>query len=281
MILTEANYFSKEANIEYMSVSQLKAFETCEDGALAQMNELIEREETPALLVGSYVDAHFSHALDLFKAHHPDIVKKDGTLKADYIKADDVIARIESDQLLRFMLEGDTQTIKAGYISGVKFKIKIDSLLSAKQCEAITSNCPSMARDLLLADGAIVDLKVMRDFKPIYVPGQGRLSFVEAWRYDLQLAVYQRVEGHNLPCFIAAASKEKSPDIVLIRVPQYMLDAALEGVMNKIPYYAALKRGDGSPQRCGHCDWCKQTKVIMEAISADMMDEEAEAVESE
>ena len=58
MILTNENYFSKEADMEYMSVSQFKAFEQCEAAALASVKGEWERTKTTALLVGSYVDAH-------------------------------------------------------------------------------------------------------------------------------------------------------------------------------------------------------------------------------
>jgi hypothetical protein len=43
MILTNENYFSKEADMEYMSVSQFKAFEQCEAAALASVKGEWER----------------------------------------------------------------------------------------------------------------------------------------------------------------------------------------------------------------------------------------------
>lgn len=50
MILTNENYFSKEADMEYMSVSQFKAFEQCEAAALASVKGEWERPKTTALL---------------------------------------------------------------------------------------------------------------------------------------------------------------------------------------------------------------------------------------
>ena len=46
-----------------------------------------------ALLVGSYVDRCFEgpKSFEHFKAEHPEIFKKDGTLKADYSKAEELI----------------------------------------------------------------------------------------------------------------------------------------------------------------------------------------------
>ena len=98
MILTNENYFSKEADMEYMSVSQFKAFEQCEAAALASIKGEWEQPKTTALLVGSYVDAHFEGTLDLFKAKNPEIFTKQGTLKAEYKQAEEIINRIESDE---------------------------------------------------------------------------------------------------------------------------------------------------------------------------------------
>lgn len=87
MILTKDNYFSREANMEYMSVSQFKSFCTCPAATMAELTGEYERETTTALLVGSYVDAHFEGTLDLFKGQHPELFTKGGGLKSEYRKA--------------------------------------------------------------------------------------------------------------------------------------------------------------------------------------------------
>ena len=55
MKLTADNYFSQEAQMEYMSASQFKAFDKCEAAALAEIKGEYIREKTTALMVGSYV----------------------------------------------------------------------------------------------------------------------------------------------------------------------------------------------------------------------------------
>jgi len=106
MILTAENYHSPEANREYLSVSQYKDFVGtlgqlgCEEYALAKIDGAWEDETTTALLVGSYVDAHFEGTLDIFKAKHPEIFTKTGELKSDYKRANDIINRIERDEYL-------------------------------------------------------------------------------------------------------------------------------------------------------------------------------------
>ena len=168
MKLTQRNYFSKKANFEFMSVSQFKAFDKCQASALAEINGEFEREETTALLVGSYIDSYFEGKLNKFKAEYPEIFKRDGTLKADYIQAEAIIERIEKDKLFTEFMSGKKQVIMSGEICGVPVKIKIDSLLPDK----------------------IVDLKIMRDFENVYDAEKGKLPYFEAWGYDIQGAVY-------------------------------------------------------------------------------------------
>ena len=79
----------------------------------------------------------------------------------------------------------------------------------------------------------IVDLKIMKDFEPVYVQEKGRLNWIEAWEYDLQGAVYQEIVRQNtgkvLPFFIAAGTNESDgPDKEIIEIPQSYLDVELE-----------------------------------------------------
>ena len=176
MEITTENYYTVPANMEYWSVSMFKAFEQCEASGLAQARGEYEREQTTALLVGSYVDAYFSGELPAFIDRHPEVLKRDGQLKADYVKAAEIIERIESDDLMMRYLTGDKQQIRTAELFGVPWKIKMDVFGGVR----------------------IVDLKIMRDMKPIYEDGFGRRSFIEYYRYDIQGAIksssYQRTE---------------------------------------------------------------------------------------
>lgn len=268
MKLTEENYFSPEASKEYMSVSQFKTFLECEARAMAELRGEYQREETTALLVGSYIDAHFSRTLDLFKAQHPNIFNsRNGMLKSEYQQANDIIARIERDPLSMMLMGGESQAAFTGIINGVPFKGKLDVLLNSDQCAAIAAAYPDM-NELLFAGGAIIDRKVMRDFQPLYKGGEGKLNFIDYWKYDLQLAVYQKLVaqqhgGELFPCYIHAVTKEKVPDIGLYRLPQAQLDAATQIYLGEsLERAAAVKAGKIEPERCEECDYCKQTKVL-------------------
>ena len=256
MILTAENYFSKEADREYLSVSQYKNFmgtigrPACEAEAMAKLNGEWEMKKTTALMVGSYVDAHFEGTLSLFQAQNPEIFTKQGALKAEYRKAEEIINRIERDDLFMKFMGGEKQVIMTADMFGSPWKIKIDSYLPGK---------------------AIVDLKVMRELhKAEYTKDYGYMNFIEYWGYDLQAAVYQEVvyqnTGERLPFFVAAASKEEETDIELILIPDDHLREKLIEVENNTPKIVALKNGEVEPIRCGLCDYCKHTKVLMRPI---------------
>ena len=243
MELTNENYFSVEASKEYMGASQFKDFMKCEVDALAKING--EKEEpSKAMMVGSYVDAYFSGEMDDFKAKNPQIFKKDGTLLKDFEQANDIIAAIESDELMMKYLNGKHQVIMTGEIAGVKFKIKVDSLL----------------------DDVIVDQKIMASIKElIWVEKNGRnvkTDFVECYGYDIQGAIYQEIvrqnTGKKLPFVLAVATKEKNPDKALIQIDQEYLDAALRLVEQLAPHFDTVKQGIVAPVGCGRCASCRK-----------------------
>lgn len=265
MMLTAENYFSNESWNAYFSVSQVKRFMECEATAMAELQDVWQREKTISLMVGSYVDAHFSRELDLFRAQNPEIYTRTGSLRSEYQQAENIIGRIERDELAMRMMEGDKQRIVTGEINGHLFKAKLDCWLDEEQCRAIARDFPEMS-DLIFAPGAIVDMKIMRDFFPMYRDGEGRLNFIEYWKYDLQMAVYQRLmatdPSNPPPCYILAATKEKTPNLGLFQIPQNLMDAALEVTFEQMDHIAAVKNGEVEPERCESCDYCKETKIL-------------------
>ena len=250
MKLTQRNYFSKKANLEYMSVSQFKRFSECQAAALAEIKGEYEQEKTTALLVGSYVDSYFEGTLEKFKKENPEIFKRDGSLKSEYIQAEAIIKRIERDELFMKHMSGKKQVIMTGEICGVPVKIKVDSLH------------PDM----------IDDLKIVKDFKPVYDEEKGRLPWAEFWGYFLQGAVYQEIvrqnTGKQLPFYLAAATKEKVTDLDIVHCEQDDLDFAFEKFKANVEFYDAIKKGVIEPERCGCCDYCKKTKVLTAPTSS-------------
>lgn len=261
--LNDANYFSAEANTQYMSASQFKAFRRCEAAAMAELIGAWKRPESTALIEGSYVDAYFSGELKQFRSQHPEMYKRDGTLKSEFLRAHAAAERLAKDDLARMLLSGKHQTIKTVKIGGVWFKTKFDSLLSAAQVEAICKAFPEM-RDLVPFGGAmIVDLKYMKDFEPIWSDEeQTKVSFARYWGYDYQGAIYQAADKRSAPFVIVGVTKESEPNIEAFHIPDEDLAFCLAEVEELAPRYDAIKRGAIVPERCGKCAYCRSTKRL-------------------
>lgn len=238
-LLTKENY---KDNHYYLSYSRFSKFLDCEAAAFADY----KTEPTVAFLVGSYVDAYFSNEMPEFQAAHPEMYNsRTGELKKDFIKADEIIVRIEQDPLLVHYMSGEKQTIMSGEIEGVPFKIKMDSYLENE---------------------AIVDLKIMKDFNKVWSTAyKAYINFVEAYDYDIELAIFQEIVrqktgGKTLPCYLVCATKENPPDIGLFEIPQETLDKALQTVKNNLPRYLQISQGKVAPHRCEKCAYCRSSK---------------------
>lgn len=271
--VTSANYYSPELQMEYMGSTQYKAFQKCEAAALAQLKGEYAPPATTALLVGGYIDAHYAGEMAEFRKAHPEIFKRDGTLKSEYTHAERIIQRMESDRLYSLLMSGKKQVIRTGTIAGVPFKIRIDSLLDADTCQTIVNEFPEAAEALGMCDGAIVDQKAMKDFAPVWSDEEHRkVNFVEAWGYDIQGAIYQEIEGNMLPFILAPGTKEDSPDLEALYIPDSDLAAKLAEVEDNAPRYQAIKEGRIAPIRCGKCAYCRATKRLTGIIDYKNLD---------
>lgn len=236
--LTKENY---KDNHDYMSYSRFSRFLTCEAAAAANYYP----PSSTSQLVGSYVDAYFSQELDEFKVEHPEIFNsKTGALKSDFLKAQNIIDRIESDEEFSRMLSGEKQVIMTGKIDDFPFKIKMDSY---KENEFI------------------VDLKVMKDFKPVWSEAyRSYQNFMIAYNYDIEMALFQEIvfqnTGKRLPTYIAAITKEDPSDIGIFEIPQNKLDYALNIIKHNLPRIKQIMNGEVAPHRCETCEYCKMTK---------------------
>ena len=263
MELTRENYFSQEAQMAYMGSSQFKDFLSCEAAALAKIQGRYKPPASRSMLVGSYVDAWYSGELPDFTERHPDMFKKDRTLKADFLAANAIIDRMQADRLYSLLMSGEKQVIRIGEIAGVPFKIKIDSLLDAAACRQIVEEFPDAALALGFGDGAIVDQKVMRDLGDVWSDEERRMvPFAQAWGYGIQGAIYQAVEGHMMPFILAVGTREEPADLAALYIPDDALRAKLYEVEDLAPRFQAIKEGREEPRRCERCPWCRATRTL-------------------
>lgn len=231
--LNDENYYSKEANEAFWSVSFYKDMKRCEAMALAKLRGEYEQPTTKAMLIGVLVDRFFEGTLDKLKEESPNIFYcRNGALRADFRKADEIIKRLQKDDRFMQFMSGEKQKILTFEMFGVLWKMKMDSFV-----EGI----------------CITDLKVVQNFRTLTV-----------WRYDLQGAVYQagcEANGYGkLPFYLAVATKEAVTNLDIFQIDQPTLDLALAEIERNMPRFQAVKSGIEPPKFCGCCDYCRLTK---------------------
>jgi hypothetical protein len=256
MKLTQKNYYSKEMNEQYFSVSQYKDFCKCEAMAMAKINGTYQQPKSRALILGSLFDELLTgtqKSYDKFVAENKDeLFKKDGKPYADVAQAFETAKKFKEQPLMMKYLTGQNQKIMTGTIAGVPFKIKMD---------------------VFSKDNFITDLKYMASLRS---PNLFE-SMVKYWGYDIQGAVYQEVVYQNikkeLPFFLNIATKETLPHLELCEIKQYDLDDALRNVEKNVPRFQAIKNGLIEPERCEEydCPYCTATRIITEPIDSNML----------
>ena len=255
--LTKENYYTAEADREYMSVSQYKNFVKCEAMAMARINGELRDEKSDALLLGSYVHSWSDGTMEQFKSENPELFSTRGAtkgqLKATFQIGDLMIKTLENDKMAMFALQGDKEIIMTGELFGLPWKIRMDVYN------------PQFGR--------FADLKTVADlYKKQWHEEYGYCSFVEAYGYITQMGVYSEIERQNrggdkwLENYIVAVSKETPPNKEIITIDHDSLTQELEKMEGKMKRIKLVKLGQLDPRRCEKCEYCRRTKQIRSVI---------------
>ena len=256
--LNKANYHSNEANCDYMSRGQYKSFAyECEAKEIAKLSGVWVDEPSIALEVGQYVHTFNDGTRREFVASHPGMFTQKLTLRSDYLVADKMIACLERDELAMYCLEGEKEVIITAEMFGATWKVMLDVQNNERR--------------------RIVDLKTTKSITEKVWDEETRkkVSFVEAYSYPLQMAIYSeierlamgRVEGDWSKFLIVAVSKEKYPDKAVINMTDpERLAKELAQVEANMPRILAVKAGVEEPIFCGQCDYCRSVKQLNGAI---------------
>ena len=260
--LNRDNYHSNQANCDYMSRGQYKSFLDCEAKEMAKLKR--EWADPPFLpfLIGQYVHSFNDNTRGEFIATHPEMFNKDLSLKAKFIEADNMIDCLKNDEFAMYCLEGSKEQIITFEIFGATWKVMLDVQNNERR--------------------RIVDLKTTRSITERVWDEESRkkVSFVEAYDYPLQMAIYTegerismgRPEGDWSEFFIVAVSKEKVPDKAIVNMtdPERLVKELAEVEAN-MPRIIAVKDGIEEPIRCENCDYCRSTKMLSGAIHYSML----------
>ena len=270
MNLNADNYYTPEADREYMSCSQYQAFLSCEAAAMAKLYGLYTPKESEALLVGNYVhtalesdEAHEafceSHTFDIYTTKVSKVTG-DVTItgkRAAFAKADDIIHIYQTDPTFQkiLLMEGENEKIMTGTLFGLQWKIRLDKYIPESRM--------------------IIDYKTSADLtQTAWNPEAGEKEcFLETLGYLMRAAIYSEIEKQNTgssedpPFVILAVSKQDPPDrgaYLLNHRQRY--DYELQIVEEKIKRIKEVRRGFVKPRRCGHCEWCRRTKKITKIV---------------
>lgn len=251
LILSRENYHSIEADRDYLSVSQFKSFMQCEAATVAYLSGDYRPPDTNALLVGSYVHAALEsqEAHEKFiEDHNGAIFKKRGGKYADFEQADEMIAAIRRQKLAMFALEGDKEQIFTADLFEAKWKIRVDSINHRAH--------------------RFSDIKTTQDLHKRYWSDKydGWTSFIGAWDYLLQMALYrcvlQEATGYDYTPYIVAVTKESPPNVAVISFDPTRFDFEYEWIEDHMERILKVKAGEVEPIRCEKCDYCRRTKAL-------------------
>ncbi|MDI2588082.1 PD-(D/E)XK nuclease-like domain-containing protein [Psychrobacillus sp. NEAU-3TGS] len=249
--LNSQNYHSNQANKDYFSVSQFKSFMDCQARTLAELKGEYTRPPSTALTVGSYTHAAFEDDeafSEFLENEHDSIFKARGGKYAEFVQADMMIETIMNDPFAMFALEGDKERIFTAELFGATWKIKVDSINYERK--------------------TFIDLKTTQSLSSRYWSDkyQKYVSFVQAYDYVLQMAIYREVikqnTGEYFNPYIVAVTKESPPDKAVLHFDNSRFDFELEYVQTMMNNFIQVKSGEEKPIRCEKCAYCRQTKVL-------------------
>ena len=270
MELTRDNYYTPEADREYMSCSQYQSFCECEAKAMAKLEGRWTDPDKEAFLVGNYFHTFFEgpEAHEQFIQENFDKIFKTKVIKgkkgepdqtvvtgkyAPYEQADKMIEVAQNDPLIMSLIDlpGENEKIMTGELWGVPWRIRLDKYVP---------------------DGRmIIDWKTVANISELKWSEamHEKVTFIDAYGYMMRAAVYTEIEKQNAhssedaPFIIVAISKQDYPDkeaLYLNHRQRY--DYELEQIKKRLGMIQMIKAGRIKPKRCGCCDYCRATKVL-------------------
>lgn len=273
MKLTKDNYFSLEANREYMSVSQFKgflpAYGGCEAASMAKLAGEWQDQPSTAFMEGHFVHAWNEGTLAEFKANNPDLYSSRGAtagqLKSNFQHCTKMIEVLESDPLVMKVLDGQKEVIMTAELFGIKWKVMLDSYQPILDNEE---------------PGIFADLKALKEIDGKFWNRESQIyeNFLDHYGYTIQMGVYAEVEKINkkrenwlLPHMVVV-TKQDPPDHEIIYFDHPAIAANLQIVANNIERVKLVKSGAVPAERCERCEYCRTTKRIKAAKHYSVLD---------
>lgn len=265
MILTESNYFSREADMKYLSVSQYKTFvNECEAKGLALAKKEYGNYDKMVFLLGNYFHAWAEGKLEEFieKNSSKIMMKSKKDKLAQFREVDEIIKRLENNptQYKRILdiirnKNNKKEQIFTGKLFENEWKIKID----------VYNPINGYFCDFKLVKS--INDKFYNIFKNKYE------NFILHYGYDIQMYIYSQIEkiANNrekiLTPIIACITKENPIDTSLFIGFEDIFDNQefIDIIKLNSDRIVSIKNGDIEPMYCDKCDYCRsirETKIM-------------------
>ena len=253
--INSENYYSSEANRQYMNSTQYKNWIECEAKELAIQKGEWEDGEKLAFVLGNYLHSWNDGTMqEYLRDNKKALFTNNGKKRATTQDIDRIINRFENDKFINFLLKDENSQKEPIFISkfaGVWWKIRID--------------------DLNLDFNRIIDLKTSADiYKKFWNNDKKKYeTFIEAFKYPLQMAIYEKIARQALnkeepfEVLLVVGTKQKSPDKMVINMTDAQrFEEELMLVEANMEHILRVKYGLIEPIRCEKCDYCKATKQL-------------------
>lgn len=260
--LTTENYYTPEADQNFLSCSQFESFLTCEAAAMAKIQGRYIPKKSEAFTVGNYFHTAFEspEAHEQFVEENKEaIFQKNGKLRAAFVKADEMIRVAMNDKAIKRIVDmpGENEKIMHGKLFGnYPWRIRLDKYIEEPVRMIIDWKTVANVHEQMWSEEE-----------------KARVSFVRNFRYLFRAAVYLEIEKQwtgqeQDPLFrLVCISKQDPPDKEMVDLNNRQeLDLELEKVKDKIWDIQAIREGRKAPRRCGRCAYCRATKQIHGAL---------------
>lgn len=254
--LNRDNYFSKEADMEYLSVSQYKNFLECESKALALCNGEWKYGDKTAFLLGSYFHAWCEGVLEKFIEENSSkiMMKSKKDKLASFKEVDTIISTLENNPVqYKLILDiirnpnNKKEQIFTGKLFGANWKIMID---------IYNPN-----------NGYFSDLKLVKSlYDRFYNVSSGKYeNFILHYNYHLQMFIYSQIEkiannrDNILRPILTVVTKENPINTALfINFEDVGTSEDFLGILQlNVERILSLKKGESEPFSCEKCDYCR------------------------
>ena len=257
--ITSENYFSNEANAQYMGSTQYKGWLKCEAEQLAIIKGEHVQPDKDVFFQGRYLHAWNEGKLEEFIEANSDKIissrgKTKGQKKKVFADIDNHIKVLDKDTTIAEFRTGEKEVIFTAEWVGVSWKIMLDIYN------------PDLGR--------FVDLKYIGDIysKHWHQSREEYINFIEEYGYDLQMLIYAYVEQQATgrekplePYLLVVEKKGVIPDRKLFNGFLDGTEEKIEEIKQNIERIKDIKEGYIEPRWCGKCEYCK-THSNMEVL---------------